>query len=74
MFALTRDRGEIPVELSITAIEMQDGWCFSAFLHDISQRRHNEEQLRFLAQNDSLTGLPNCSLFYDRLDGPWCAV
>ena len=35
---------------------------------DISERKRTEEQLRTLANFDTLTGLPNRSLFMDRLD------
>lgn len=34
---------------------------------DISQRKKNEKELRLLANYDTLTGLPNRSLFHDRL-------
>lgn len=37
-------------------------------LHDITQRRQTEERLAFMAQYDSLTGLPNRYLLLDRLD------
>lgn len=36
-------------------------------VEDISERRANEERIRFLAEHDSLTGLPNRLLFNDRL-------
>lgn len=65
--ALTQSGKQLPVELMITAQKTVDGWYFSAFLHDISERKEADAQLRFLAQNDSLTGLPNRNLFYDRL-------
>jgi diguanylate cyclase (GGDEF)-like protein len=35
---------------------------------DISQRHRAEERLKYLAQVDSLTGLPNRSVFSDRLE------
>ena len=37
-------------------------------LHDVSQRRRSEARMAFLAQYDSLTGLPNRYLLLDRLD------
>lgn len=37
-------------------------------LHDFTKRRQTEERLAFLAQYDSLTGLPNRYLLLDRLD------
>ena len=36
-------------------------------IQDITERKQAEEQLNYLAQYDSLTGLPNRSLFRDRL-------
>jgi len=38
-------------------------WSF----RDITQRKNDEERLNYLASFDSLTGLPNRTLFYDRL-------
>ena len=34
---------------------------------DITERKLNEERIRFLAQNDVLTGLPNRTVFRDRV-------
>ncbi|HWH49068.1 MAG TPA: EAL domain-containing protein [Burkholderiales bacterium] len=36
-------------------------------IDDVTDRKHFEERLAILAQYDVLTGLPNRSLFYDRL-------
>jgi PAS domain S-box-containing protein len=44
--ALRRDRGEFPVELTVTPLESGDSWTFSAFVRDISERRRAEEKLR----------------------------
>ncbi len=35
---------------------------------DLTERRKTEQQMRYLAQHDSLTGLPNRALFMDRLN------
>ena len=34
---------------------------------DITERKHSEERIRYLAQNDVLTGLPNRAVFRDRV-------
>lgn len=40
---LTKDGREIPVELSIAAVQLDDAHTFSAFVRDISDRRELEE-------------------------------
>ena len=39
-----------------------------AVIHDVTERKHAEEQLLHNAFHDSLTGLPNRALFLDRLE------
>lgn len=40
---------------------------FIAQVEDITERKHNEERIRYLAYHDSLTNLPNRRLLLDRL-------
>lgn len=38
-------------------------------IQDITERKKSEEEVRFLAYHDPLTGLPNRKSFYERLEG-----
>lgn len=40
---------------------------FAAIINDITERKLDEEQIRYQANYDQLTGLPNRALFMDRL-------
>lgn len=44
--ALHRNGGQFPVELTVTPLREATGWSFSAFIRDLSERRHLEDQLR----------------------------
>jgi len=66
-----RKNGEIyPQWSSISAVRNNDGSIknYIASFIDISERKKAEEQINQLAYYDSLTKLPNRSLFYDRLN------
>ncbi|MEW6426473.1 MAG: EAL domain-containing protein [Thermodesulfobacteriota bacterium] len=65
-----RKNGETyPEWLSITSIKDGRGQVsnYVAVFHDLTAVKRNEAQLRFQAQHDALTGLPNSVLFADRL-------
>jgi len=66
-----RKNGEIyPEWLEISTVVNEDRELthFIAHFSDISQKKQNEEQLRYLASYDTLTGLPNRSHFLEILD------
>lgn len=66
-----RRDGELYLEhLTISSICDDAGVCthYAAIFADITQRRMAEERLNYLATHDALTGLPNRSLFGERLE------
>ncbi|TWI53685.1 PAS domain S-box-containing protein/diguanylate cyclase (GGDEF)-like protein [Pseudomonas duriflava] len=54
----------IPVEMRITAVDIENRRIFSAFLQDITQRKLEEERRERDAQEDALTGLSNRRAMY----------
>jgi diguanylate cyclase (GGDEF)-like protein/PAS domain S-box-containing protein len=65
--ALDRGGRLFPVELTIWPVRSGGVLHFSALIHDITERRRLEDELRHQAFHDSLTGLANRALFADRL-------
>lgn len=68
IYGCRRDGRRFPAWLSMTAIYSDDGELVNqiAVLTDITERKLHEEQLRYLAEYDPLTELPNRRLLSDR--------
>lgn len=58
---------EIPVEVTLSALELDGQPALLATIRDLTERKRYEEQIHQLAYYDALTGLPNRRLFFDRL-------
>lgn len=61
------DGGEVVVETTGTPFPYQGKPGVQVIFRDITGRKQAEEQIMYLAYYDSLTGLPNRTLFKDRL-------
>jgi PAS domain S-box-containing protein len=65
--ALHRDGNEFPVELTITPMREGDSYTFNAFLHDITERKQAEEELRF--QGEVMRNMPGGVVVIRTSDG-----
>ncbi|XQW85300.1 EAL domain-containing protein [Thalassotalea piscium] len=59
-----------PVFLNISAVKDANGYIiqYIAVITDISVIKQSQDRIQYLANHDSLTGLPNRTLFADRLE------
>ncbi|MEQ9563315.1 MAG: CHASE2 domain-containing protein, partial [Woeseiaceae bacterium] len=49
----------LPVELSVSKVQLNDEQLYTAIIRDISERHAQQKQLQFQATHDPLTALPN---------------
>lgn len=61
------DGTSLNLDISASACEAQEGVLVQLNLRDISERKKADAQIRYLALHDSLTGLANRTMFYERL-------
>ena len=67
---VTKDGRVIDVLASVSPVKDRTGsvTSVSIIFHDITERKKSQERIAYLSQYDALTGLPNRSLFQDRLE------
>ena len=66
--ALKKDGSEVPMEAHGSAMKYLGRPAIIATVLDITERKAAEEKIKYMAYHDSLTDLPNRTLFYDRLN------
>jgi diguanylate cyclase (GGDEF)-like protein/PAS domain S-box-containing protein len=68
MTALRADGSEFPTELTMWPTTTGQSARCNAFIRDITERTHMQDELRAMAFSDALTGLANRAFFCDRLE------
>lgn len=66
--AVRRDGSTFPVDVAVTAMHVGARRLYVGVVRDITERRRNTARMAYLANIDTMTGLPNRNLFMDRLD------
>ena len=67
LFVQRKDGSECQVEINLGPITTPEGIMIISTIHDITERKRLESEVRQLAFLDPLTQLPNRRLLYDRL-------
>ncbi|MEG3620359.1 EAL domain-containing protein [Magnetovibrio sp. PR-2] len=64
---LRKNGTSFPLEISMSDFKLRHRMHYIAVVRDITERKKNEDKLKFLATRDPLTHLPNRYLFNERL-------
>ena len=64
---MRKDGTQIVTEHSIAGVSIDGKWHTICIVRDVTERKQFEDRIQHLANYDNLTGLPNRTLFYDRL-------
>lgn len=67
VIARRKDGSSFPLDISVNEMHYGDQLYFVGIVRDITERWKAQNQLKQLSQYDYLTGLPNRSLFNDRI-------
>lgn len=67
MHGLRKNGSEFPLELCLATWKIEEEIFYSGIIRDITDRKRAEETIKHQAYYDTLTGLPNRTLFQDRL-------
>lgn len=64
------DGSVFPIEISVNSVMDENSILthYVVVFTDITERKQSEVELRFMAKNDALTGLPNRASFHEKLE------
>ncbi|MHC1759030.1 MAG: PAS domain S-box protein [Negativicutes bacterium] len=67
MAARHKDGHEIAIELSLSSIQLHDGWHSIGIIRDITKKLERREKIEYLSFHDQLTGLYNRRYYEEEL-------
>jgi len=68
VIGLAKNGQRFPLEINVAEMEFDERKHFVGLVRDITERKQAEEKMTQLALYDQLTGLPNRTLFHERLE------